>query len=114
MPEAPAGPGDRVLHLLEQLEDLRQLLRGDPDARVLDADDQLAGPGRAASRMRPGASVYLAALPRRLIRICSSRVGSTSTAIGAVVDGEAQLQALLGRLRPDHLDGTLDDRAGRR
>ena len=60
--------------------------------------------------MRPPASVYFAALVRRLTRICSSRIGSASSRRPPLIERDAQLVLPLLQERADGLDGTADDR----
>ena len=74
--EPALGRAQRAVGLGEQVEHLRQHLRGDADARVAHRDDAPAARvGAALTAMLPPAGVYLIALLRRLTTHCSSRVG---------------------------------------
>ena len=66
--------------------------------------------GSTDSRIRPPGSVYLAALFSRFQRICSSLVGSASSRIAPVGQGDGQLVAALVDLGPGRLDRLPDDR----
>ena len=90
--QAALRPVERPVRLGEQLEDVRQHLGGDADARVADPQRPPRPPLRpAVSSIRPPASVYLAALFSRLARTCSSRVGSASSRGGSGGERDRQV-----------------------
>ena len=67
------------LNLHKKIEDARKHARRDADAGIPDAKENMPPFLHRGQPDRPPGSVYLAALLRRLVRICSKRVASAST-----------------------------------
>ena len=89
---------------IEGLEQLRELLRRQSRAGVLDADADALRRARACRSPRrvPPSRLYLIALESRLMRTCFTRVRSALTNTGMSKRGKGQADAALQRLRLDH------------
>ena len=82
--KAAFGALERAFRLREEIEDVREHVRGDPDPVVAYADHDLATSSLAQSAIRPPGFVYFVAFVRRLTSACARRVLSASTNTGSL------------------------------
>src|SRR5436190_6110041 len=109
-PETTETSGDRLIGLLESIEDVRKELRTNPDTGVrhgnLGVRSDLAEPHRDLSAFRSELDCVRKQVPDDLLDACRVRRNGTGGAVQLTLDGDA----LFVRVVLNRIDGVADDR----